>query len=256
MTNQEFQDILASLPAGFNVIINGTPFFDVIGSFETREGAIKGTIHITDTFAAKFNKTTTPVIGKTEKSGTGLLKKFHTAESMIDSIRSGMSQDDFMEKFKVSKRTFYYYKKLHSPEKSIKPKKAAKKHSERLSDLYRHKAEVRKNRNKIMSEAAAGVGFEALREKYGISKITYGRYIKEIRKNDPPVSGPAHPLKSENMTNKFLDNKEEASPAAKKPDTVDINNIQEKMHDQKSFGPLSANPEVRDWQKDMIVRGL
>ena len=43
-------------------------------------------------------------------------------------------------------------------------------------------------------------------------------------------------------------------------DEDDIESVKKRLyygkHFDGDFGPLSSNPEVRDWQKDMIARGL
>lgn len=201
MTNQEFQDILASLPAGFNVIINSTPFFDVMGSFETREGAIKGTIHITDTFAAKFNKTTgisfiegkekakstVEAAGKTGKEKRRKIAVKHDTctpnansvrndEAVIVDIKSGLSYKELKKKYGIKPITYARLKRIGNERNDIFAEETNIKNKSSENNLKEHRAFLKQNRERIIADIAEGMSANECFKKWGISRFSYGQY--------------------------------------------------------------------------------
>ncbi|MCL4497326.1 MAG: hypothetical protein M1467_04375 [Deltaproteobacteria bacterium] len=125
------------------------------------------------------------------------------------------------------------------------------------------KSAVMDDKEAIISDIKNGLNYGDLRDKYGIKAITYARLKKIARGHKKEPAEKLSEKTKDGIIMKFgypdcykktKITKEEFN-APLNSIKVDINKVQEKMY-EKPFGPLSANPKVRDWQKDMIARGL
>ena len=114
----------------------------------------------------------------------------------------------------------------------------------------------------IISDIKNGLNYGDLKDKYGIKAITYAR-LKKIacghkkesaeklskKTNDGIIMKFGYP----NYCEKTQITEREFNGGLNSI-KVDINDIQEKICERPIS--LSVNPKVRDWQKDMIARGL
>ncbi|MCL4497074.1 MAG: hypothetical protein M1467_03075 [Deltaproteobacteria bacterium] len=159
-------------------------------------------------------------------------------KGIIGDIEGGMGPDDIKEKYGISSSSFYRLKgkcfKSSTMKEGINTEKAKPKSP--LSDSAT---------NNLIRDVKAGMKFKDAAEKYGVNSIAYARCVR-LSKSDvsSSESKPENPAKAKNTPAAVIENKK-----------VNINNIQEKIH-EKSLGPLAVNPEVRQWQKEMINRGF
>jgi transposase len=290
MKNQEFQAVLQNLPAGFDIVVNGSHLFDVKGNFEIRDDAVKGTIHITDIFAAKSNKVhelsfvkdkelkkEKPVKADDkpqEKKKTYKTYEPGEKEKIIEDIRNGLSFKEISEKYNISLQTYNRRKKEYKAQPaSGQDNKSSDKHRK----VSFNPAQISEDdRIKITEDIKLGLYSRQILKKYHINIPALAVIKKSIKEengtmattdseDDPEV------IKKRQVYGRSINNGFDKIPAlgmlkagssssvipVAPTVTVDINKTQETIAKEtlNKFKP-ATNPNVRNWQADMIARGL
>ena len=176
-------------------------------------------------------------IGTSKRNSKRIVKIYAPGEKeeMLKAIKNGASLEEIQEKYGISIVTYY---RRRAECGAVNPADNTEKVKTK-SPLSALKTD------NLIRDVKAGMKFKEAAEKYGINGITYARCVR-LSKSDvsSSESKPENPAKAKNSSAAVIENKK-----------VNINNIQEKIH-KKPLGPLAVNPEVRQWQKDMIARGL
>jgi hypothetical protein len=200
-----------------------------------------------------------------QKISTGHKNIEDNKESIVKDIRPGFSITQIKNKYGISNSSFYRLKeRCLSGEPAVKPEKQVKKVKEKISNCsIEYRKLISQNREKIIEGIKAGMTFEECRDKWGISsKTTYFTYKKLGKENKKKTSSQVvvHHKENKKDTQATKPGRTETkrTDLDLKDNFVDINKVQQIMAEEealKKFRP-SAKPTVRDWQADMIARGL
>ena len=182
---------------------------------------------------------------KTEKQGKRYYKTYKQGEKerIIEDVRNGFSFEEINKKYNISINTYYRIKKNIEAEGAVD--KSSKDPAAKISTANNGSSKHRK------------VGFNPTsvseEDKLNIAKdIKLGLFSSQIlKKYHINIHAYSEIKKSIEM---------EKQKSAADTGEDDIESVKKRLdygkHFDGDFGPLSANPEVRDWQKDMIARGL
>ena len=183
-------------------------------------------------------------------------------ERIIEDVRNEFSYEEINKKYNIGKATYYRIKKnIEAEIAADKSNASAAKISTANTGGVKHRkvgfaptSVSEEDKLKIAEDIKLGLLSSRILKKYHINIPAYAEIKKsiEIEKQKPPAGED-----SLEAVKKRLDygRRFDGGYSEVSVDKVDINKAQEKMH-EKPFGPLSANQEVREWQKDMIARGL
>ena len=192
----------------------------------------------------KKTETSEESINGSKKQG----KKYHKTykhgekERIIEDIRNEFSFEEINKKYNISSATYYRIKKAIEAE--IAADKSSKNSPAKISTMHVGRVKHRKvgfnptsvseeDKLKIAEDIKLRLSPSQILKKYHINIHAYSGIKKSLGISLKPkekLNGELNSIK------------------------VDIDNIQEKICERPIS--LSANPEVREWQKDMIARGL
>ena len=185
-------------------------------------------------------------------------------ERITEDIRNEFSFEEINKKYNISQATYYRIKK------DIEAKPAADKSSKnpatKISTMHDGRVKHRRvgfnptsvseeDKLKIAEDIKLGLLSSRILKKYHINIHAYSEIKKSLGINLKPKAKDGIIMKFgyPDCYEKTRITKEEFN-APLNSIKVDINNIQEEICERPIS--LSANPEVREWQKDMIARGL
>ena len=206
-----------------------------------------------------------PNSAKAKKQG----KRYKTYEQgekerIIEDMRNGLSFEEINKKYNISRNTYYRIKKNIEAEPAAD--KSSKNLSTKISTAYNGGVKHRKvgfnptsvseeDKLKIAEDIKLGLLSSQILKKYHINIHAYSEIKKSLGINLKPKTKDGIIMKFgyPDCYEKTRITKEEFNGELNSI-KVDINNIQEKICERPIS--LSANPEVREWQKDMIARGL
>ncbi len=164
-------------------------------------------------------------------------------ERIIEDVRNGLSFEEINKKYNIGKATYYRIKK-------------------NIAGRVKHRTVgfsptfvSEEDKLKIAEDIKLGLLSSQILKKYHINIHAYAEIKKSLGINLKPKAKDGMIMKFgyPDCYEKTRITKEEFN-APLNSIKVDIDNIQEKICERPVS--LSANPEVREWQKDMIARGL
>ena len=186
-------------------------------------------------------------------------------ERITEDVRNGLSFEEINKKYKIGKSTYYRYRIKKDIEAEIAADKSSKNLSTKISPAYNGGVKHRKvgfnptsvseeDKLKIAEDIKLRLLSSQILKKYHINIHAYSEIKKSIKMEKQKSEAGEDSLET---VKKRLDYGRRSTGGYSEVSVskIDINKVQEKMY-EKPFGPLSANPEVREWQKDMIARGL
>ena len=195
MQNRELKEFLGRFPEAFKITVNGADF-SIKGDFALNGAELGGVINL--------------VSSNTAAGETGVPIKMHPADKktsakfkdlrgdMLSDIKTGMSRADFMEKYGASNNTFIRYRaKACAAAPSKTAVKERVKYNAGRKPEGGHISEVKRNREDIIADIAAGAPKEKVMQKYGIGIATYNRRRREAESgtglsgNETPEAGPS-----------------------------------------------------------------
>ena len=232
------------------------------GEIENKKTETIGASGIDTNKAEKIEKSNS---AKAKKQGKRYYKTYKQGEKerIIEDVRNKFSFEEINKKYNIGKATYYRIKKNIEAEAAAD--KSSKYSAAEISTANNGSSKHRKvgfnptsvseeDKLNIVEDIKLGLLSSQILEKYHINIHAYAEIKKFIKMEKQKSEAGGDSLeavkKRLNYGRRSAGGYSEVSVSK-----VDINNVQEKMH-EKSFGPLSANPEVRDWQKKMIARGL
>ena len=184
-------------------------------------------------------------------------------ERIIEDVRNEFSFEEINKKYNISKNTYSRIKK------NIKAEPAAEKPSKdpaaKISTANSGSGKHRKvgfnptlvseeDKLNIAKDIKLGLFASQILKKYHINIHAYAEIKKSIKMEKQKSSADEDDIESVkkrlNYRKRVGGDYSEVSVSK-----VDINKVQEKIN-EKPLGPLAVNPGVRQWQKDMIARGL
>ncbi len=212
------------------------------GEIENKKTETIGASSIDTNKAEKIEK---PNSAKAEKQGKRYYKTYKQGEKerIIEDVRNEFSFEEINKKYNISINTYYRIKKNIEAEAAAD--KSSKNPATEISTANNGSSKHRKvgfnptsvseeDKLNIVKDIKLGLFSSQILKKYHINIHAYAEIKKSIKMEKQKSSA---------------DTGED-----------DIESIKKRLdygkHLDGDFGPLSTNPEVRDWQKDMIARGL
>ena len=208
-------------------------------------------------------------------------------ENIIEDIKAGLCFQEINKKYGISRNTFYRKKNglkasiaANKPWKNENEKPAVKtqtaqdgrvKHEKGFSSPTPVSDE---NKSKIMQDIKLGLFCSQILKKYHINIKTYSEIKKSAEAEKNKAAGDEDDVKSAKKRLNYgrsINNGSDIIPTAgmfkgvsgssviptAKAVAVDINKIQEAAAKEESLKIRpAARPDIRDWQADMIARGL
>ena len=192
----------------------------------------------------RYEKIEKPNSAKAEKQGKRYYKTYKQGEKerIIEDVRNGFSFEEINKKYNISINTYYRIKKnIEAEAAADKSSNPAAKISTADNGSSKHRkvgfnptSVSEEDKLNIAEDIKLGLLSSQILKKYHINIHAYAEIKKSIKM-------------------------EKQKPSADTGEN-DIESVKKRLdygkHFDGDFGPLSANPEVRDWQKDMIARGL
>ncbi|MDA8273014.1 MAG: hypothetical protein M0Z72_04670 [Deltaproteobacteria bacterium] len=213
--------------------------------------------------------TTKPVEDKkTETSkehinGSKKIYKHGEKERIIEDIRNEFSFEEINKKYNISKATYYHIKKDIGAEAAAD--KSSKDSAAKISTANNGSSKHRKggfnptsvseeDKLNIAKDIKLGLFSSQILKKYHINIHAYSEIKKSIKMEKHKSAADEDDIES---VKKRLDygGRFDGDYSEVSVSKIDINKVQEKIH-EKPLGSLAVNPGVRQWQKDMIARGL
>lgn len=214
----------------------------------------------------KKTETSEKYINGSKKQGKRYYKTYEHGEKekITSDIRNGFSFEEINKKYNISKNTYNRRKKDIKAEIAVdkSSKNPAAKISTAHSGPIKHRtvgfsptSVSEENRLKIAEDIKLGLFLSQILKKYHINIHAYSEIKKSLGINLKPKAKDGMIMKFgyPDYCEKTRITEEEFN-APLNSIKVDINDIQEKICERPIS--LSVNPKVRDWQKDMIARGL
>ena len=183
-------------------------------------------------------------------------------ERITEDIRNEFSFEEINKKYNIGKATYYRIKKdIEAEIAADKSNASAAKISTANTGGGKHRKVgfnpvSEEDKLNIAEDIKLGLLSSRILKKYHINIHAYSEIKKSLGINLKPKAKDGIIMKFgyPDCCEKTQITEREFNGGLNSIKTVDINNIQEKICERPIS--LSANPEVRDWQKDMIARGL
>ena len=177
MQNRELKEFLDRFPEAFKITVNGADF-SIKGDFALNGAELGGVINLVSSNTAA-GETGVPI--KMHPADKKMSAKFKDLRGdMLSDIKIGMSRTDFMEKYGASNNTFIRYRaKACAAAPSKTAVKERGKYNAGIKPESGHILEVKRNREDIIADIAAGAPKEKVMQKYGIGIATYNRRRRE-----------------------------------------------------------------------------
>ncbi|MDA8298726.1 MAG: hypothetical protein M0Z57_01805 [Deltaproteobacteria bacterium] len=232
------------------------------GEIENKKTETIGAFGIDTNKAEKIKKST---CAKAEKQGKRYHKTYEQGEKerIIEDVRNEFSFEEINKKYNIGKATYYRIKK--DIEAEIAADKSSKDSETKISTANNGSIKHRKvgfnptsvseeDKLNIAEDIKLGLLSSQILKKYHINIHAYSEIKKSIKMEKQKSATDEDDIES---VKKRLDYGQsfDGDYSEVSVSKVDINKVQEKIH-EKPLGPLAVNPGVRDWQKDMIARGL